>query len=71
MKTVLLKIEGMKCDSCENRIVYALQQIKGISNITANHQKGTVEVTIDKTIDSNLIKEKISNLGFTVIGEII
>ena len=37
-----LKVTGMHCKSCETILSEDLGQIKGVSNVTANHKTGTV-----------------------------
>lgn len=70
MNTLVIQVQGMKCEGCENRIISTLISIKGISNVKANHKNGTVEVTTEQ-FDFATIKEKIENLGFSVIDELI
>ena len=69
MKNIIIKVEGMKCSGCENRIMNVLKSIDGVKTVSANHEKGTVEITLLKEINSNILKEKIETLGFSVVGE--
>jgi len=39
MKETIIKISGMMCTGCENRIKNALGGIKGIESIEANHKE--------------------------------
>lgn len=66
MKEVILKVQGMACEGCENRIQNALKNIEGIEKVVANHKEGTVTVTANETL-INDIKEKIEDLGFIVL----
>lgn len=66
MKEIVLKVKGMACGGCENRIQNAIKNMEGIEEIVANHKEGRVTITA-KEIDINVIKEKIEDLGFNVL----
>lgn len=66
MKEIILKVQGMACEGCENRIQKALKNMEGIENIVASHKEATVIVKANE-IDIDKIKEKIEDLGFTVL----
>lgn len=66
MKTVNLKVQGMVCHGCENRIVNALKNLDGDYEILANFENGTVTVSAEKEIEENSVKETIEDLGFDV-----
>ena len=70
MKKIVLKVNKMMCTGCENRIQNALSDIDGIESAQANHQTGMVEITTNKDIATQKIKDIISDLGFEVEGEI-
>lgn len=65
MKETIIKVQGMACGGCENRIQNALKNIEGIEKVVANHKEGTVTVIANETL-INDIKEKIEDLGFEV-----
>lgn len=66
MKEIILKVQGMACEGCENRIQNALRNMEGIEDIVANHKEGTVTITANEIL-INDIKEKIEDLGFTIL----
>ncbi len=66
MKEIIIKVEGMVCNGCENRVQNALKTIEGIEKIVANHKNGTVIVTSKNEVEENVIKEKIEDIGFEV-----
>ena len=66
MKEIKLKVEGMMCGGCENRIQNALKTIEGVEKVVASHTEGTVEVTVREDIEENTIKEKIEDIGYSV-----
>lgn len=63
MNEINLNVEGMMCGGCEKRIENALGDIKGVKNVKANHEEGTVKIESKKEIDMDVVKEKIENLG--------
>ena len=66
MKEIIIKVEGMVCNGCENRVQNAVKQIEGIENVVADYKAGTVKITTIESLDANLIKEKIEDIGFEV-----
>lgn len=67
MKEIFLKVEGMMCSGCENRVQNALKNIDGVGNVVADHITKVVKVTLQESIKENSIKECIEELGFEVI----
>ena len=66
MKETVIKVEGMVCNGCENRIQNALKNIDGVENVVANHTTGIVTVTSKDEVQENAIKEKIEDIGFEI-----
>lgn len=66
MKETIIKVEGMVCSGCENRVQNALKTIEGVENVVANHTKGTVIITSKNEVEENVMKEKIEDIGFKV-----
>ncbi len=69
MKETIIKVKGMVCNGCENRVKNALKNIQGVENVDANHTTGTVTVTSKEEVSENIIKEKIEDIGFEVVKE--
>lgn len=67
IKNYRLKVKGMMCMGCENRVKNALENIDGVSNVKANHKDGTVEFDTQDDTLINVIKETINDLGFKVL----
>ena len=61
----IIKVDGMMCSGCENRIQNAVKNMPNVVDAIAKHEDGTV--TIIGEVDIEAIKEKISDLGFEVI----
>lgn len=66
MKETIIKVEGMVCNGCENRVQNALKTIDGVEKVVANHTNGTVTVTSGNEVKEDVIKEKIEDIGFKV-----
>ena len=66
MKETVIKVEGMVCNGCENRVQNALKNIEGIENVVADHNKGIVTVTSKNEVEESVMKEKIEDIGFEV-----
>mgnify|MGYP005771120423 CR=1 FL=1 len=64
MEETIIKVEGMMCTGCENRIQNAVSEIKGVESVKADHEKGIVEVK--GTADIKEVKEAIEDIGFEV-----
>lgn len=69
MKDIELKVEGMVCNGCENRVKNALKNINGVEEVEANYTTGIVKVTASDDVLENTIKEKIEDIGFEVVKE--
>lgn len=66
MKELTIKVEGMVCNGCENRVKNVLSQIEGVEKVIADYKSGTVNITVNKEIDKEIIKERIEDIGFKV-----
>ena len=66
MKEIILKVTGMMCEGCENRIKNAVKNMEGVETVVANHQEGTVKLSLNENADISKIKEKIEDIGFAV-----
>ena len=66
MKEIQLKINGMMCVGCENRVKSAVSLIEGVEKIDADHNTGIVTVTSKEDLDISKIKEKIIDIGYEI-----
>lgn len=67
MKEIKLKVEGMVCGGCENRVKNTLKDMPEVEEVVASHVEGTVVITLNKDVDLEILKEKIEDLGFEVL----
>lgn len=68
MKEIIIKVDGMMCKGCENRIQNSLKNVDGIENVIANHKTGEVKITLQNELNECIIKEKIEDIGFKVVN---
>ena len=69
MKELRIKINGMVCGGCENRVKTDLSEINGIESVDADQNTGMVTVKSENDLDVAQIKERITDLGFEIIEE--
>ncbi len=65
MEEITIKVKGMVCGGCENRVKNALSTIEGIKEVEANHEIGEVKVKAEG-VAQNIMEEKIEDIGFEV-----
>ena len=66
MKETTLKVKGMVCGGCENRVKNALDQIEGVKNVEASFETGIVKVTADEKVTREAMEDTITDIGFEV-----
>ena len=69
MKELVLNVDGMMCEGCENRVKNVLSQIDGVESVVASHKEKIVKVTLSHDLDENVIKERIEDIGYEVINK--
>ena len=70
MQSIKLKIDGMTCVNCENRIERKLQSTKGIIKVKVRYSSGTADITYDeKIIRIEKIITIIERLGYKAAEE--
>ena len=67
---VVLEVDGMTCEGCENAIRAGVDNLEGIETVESSHQEGWTRVRYDRNLTSReQIEEKITETGYTVAGE--
>lgn len=69
MKEIKIKVNGMMCSGCENRVKNALSVIEGVQKVQASHTEGIVIVILNNDIETQILEQKIEDIGFEVIKE--
>lgn len=68
-KKIEIRISGMSCTGCENRVENILKTIKNVESVNANYNTGIVEIETNdiKNLDINVIKETLEDLGYDIL----
>ena len=69
MNEINLKVNGMMCEGCENRVKNSLKNIEGVKEVTADHNTGNVTVNANNEVSRELIIETIEDIGYEVVKE--
>ena len=63
----IVKIEGMKCEGCANRVKNSLKELKVIKKIDVILSDKEAIITYKKDLSNDDINKKITALGFSVV----
>lgn len=64
-----IRISGMSCTGCENRVENILKNIENVESVNANYNTGIVEIGTNniKNLDIDMIKETLEDLGYDIL----
>lgn len=64
-----IRISGMSCTGCENRIENVLKNIENVESVNANYNTGIVEIGTNdiKNLNIDVIKETLEDLGYDIL----
>lgn len=69
MQNIILKVDGMSCSHCENRIKKAVGGLTGVGGVKVSLADKTVSVDYDPSlIAETKIRETIEHEGYDVIS---
>ena len=68
-KKIEIRISGMSCTGCENRVENVLKNIENVESVNANYNTGLVEIETNniKDLDIDMIKETLEDLGYDIL----
>lgn len=67
---VVLDVDGMTCDGCENAIKAGVESLDGIELVESSWEEGWTKVKFDQSLTSaEDIEGKITETGYVVEGE--
>lgn len=68
--TIILKVSGMNCEKCEEKVETALKGIRGIKRAKADHEDGEVWIDRDPVV-ANIAKihDAIADAGYEITGQ--
>jgi len=69
MQEIIIKVNGMMCGGCENRVKNALSLVEGIQTVEADYNDGIIKINAKDTFQEEELKKIIDNLGFEVVKE--
>ncbi len=64
--TATLKISGMTCENCENRVWRALDRMDDVAVTDISHRKGTAVIAYSADIPRENLEDVISQAGYTL-----
>jgi len=64
-----IEIQNLKCGGCANTITTQLSKLNGISEVTVNNDKNLVSFNFNSNEDLEVVKTKLSDLGYPIVGE--
>ena len=64
-----IRISGMSCTGCENRVENILKNIENVESVNANYNTGIVEIETNdiKNLNIDVIKETLEDLGYDIL----
>lgn len=65
--TKTIYVKGMQCEHCSNAIKKELLKLEEINNVEVELKTGKVELDLSKDIKDEILKEKIEELGYTMM----
>lgn len=65
----ILRIDGMMCGHCENRVKTALEAVPGVAKAEVSHEKGSAVVTLNGKVAEKKLQKVIEAEGYLFLGE--
>ncbi len=62
-KQIELKVTGMSCGHCEMRVKKALESVKGVKSVKADHKKGIAIVQADDSVTKDSLIKAVNATG--------
>lgn len=64
-----IRISGMSCTGCENRVENVLKNIQNVKSVNANYNTGIIEIETNNIKDLNIdiIKKTLEDLGYDIL----
>ncbi|MCB6501687.1 heavy metal translocating P-type ATPase [Colidextribacter sp. 210702-DFI.3.9] len=65
-RTCTLRIKGMMCEHCENRVRTALEALPQVITAQVNYKAGTAVITLNAPVDDQAVKRAVEDQGYQV-----
>ena len=66
--TKTMKIEGMMCGHCENRVRKVLEALPQVESALVSHEKGEAVVTLRENVDNEVLKQTVEAQDYKVLS---
>ncbi len=66
--TKTMKIEGMMCGHCENRVRKVLEALPQVESALVSHEKGEAVVTLLENVDNEVLKQTVEAQDYKVLS---
>ena len=66
--TKTMKIEGMMCGHCENRVRKVLEALPQVESALVSHEKGEAVVTLLESVDNEVLKQTVEAQDYKVLS---
>lgn len=63
----IIKIDGMMCSRCEERVKKALEALPQVTEAIPDHEKNIATVILSEEVDFAVLKTCVEDQGFDVI----
>lgn len=64
---LVLNVDGMTCEGCENTVEVGLTKLDGVASVEANHITGETKIIVDTTRISKIeLAETVKKIGYAV-----
>ncbi|MCU4752376.1 heavy-metal-associated domain-containing protein [Halobacteria archaeon AArc-curdl1] len=63
-----ITVTGMSCEGCEQNVEDALQALDGVTQVSANHEAESVELSTDDDVEDEYIHAAIEDAGYEIDG---
>jgi len=63
----VIRVEGMSCEHCAEKVKSALMEIEGVKSVAVNLKKGEVKIKYILDISDNTIVKAVSEAGYQVV----
>lgn len=63
MERYELRVEGMSCTGCEERVTNAAERVEGVRRVDADHETGRVEIAAEEDTEES-VQQAIHDAGY-------
>jgi mercuric ion transport protein len=69
LESISFDVEGMTCTGCESSVAKSLENLEGVAQANASHERGKATVSFDKSmVTVREMEEAIESRGYRVKG---